>query len=67
MSSKIVFKINGNKDLSQISAPNVIAQLDNLKRNINQGVQYLAKKKSTVGRYISSLAESKLVLVFKIG
>jgi len=50
MSSKIVFKINGNKDLSQISAPNVIAQLDNLKRNINQGVQYLAKKKSTVGR-----------------
>ena len=48
MSSKIVFKINGNKDLSEISLVNVQKQLDNLIENINQGILSLKKKKSTV-------------------
>ncbi len=45
MSSKIVFKINGNKDLSEISLVNVQKQLDNLIENINQGILSLKKKK----------------------
>ena len=44
MSSKIVFKINGNKDLSEISSVNVIRQIDNLIENINQGILSLNKK-----------------------
>ena len=46
MSSKIVFKINGNKDLSEISLVNVQKQLDNLIENINQGILSLKKKKN---------------------
>ena len=45
MSSKIVFKINGNKDLSEISLVNVQKQLDNLIENINKGILSLKKKK----------------------
>ena len=50
MSSKIVFKINSEKEIGEFSSNNVKRQLANLKQNINEGVITLTKKKSTVGK-----------------